>query len=271
MAKDPICPIYYNDLLGSTRDWTDEEFGCYVRLLLEQWDKGKIPNPHQNSTKNLPNDYQRLTRISTSVERNWELISTKFSEVDGGLANEVMEDIRTKRLKFKEKQSENRRKGYQNSTKPSTKTLPRLENENEINNLWFLKYYHSNYEVYKKTFNGQSTSEHYFNQWKKFIDFIYENKYESVFDCKFVSPHSFEILVTKEKFTEERWDETIKKILSTGVKAEHDLFFRIPEFMKYVKKENDGTHKQSVKHSPKSAGQYELIDRLKGKVNPGGK
>lgn len=136
MAKDPVCPIYYNDLLGSTRDWTDEEFGCYVRLLLEQWDKGKIPSPYQKSTKNLPNDYQRLTRIATSVERNWELISTKFIETDGGLVNEVMEDIRTKRLLFKQKQSENRKKGYQNSTKlptkPSTKTEPPLEEEKEI-------------------------------------------------------------------------------------------------------------------------------------------
>ena len=147
MAKDPICPIYYNDLLGSTRDWTDEEFGCYVRLLLEQWDKGKIPTPYQKSTKNLPNDYQRLIRISTSIERNWQLISTKFIEVDGGLINEVMEEIRTKRLKFKEKQSENRKKGYQKSTKHTTKPEPLRENEDE------------NYSISLNSGNGAWSSE----------------------------------------------------------------------------------------------------------------
>jgi len=56
-----------------------------------------------------------------------------------------------------------------------------------------------------------------------------------LFDCKFLSPHSFATVVEKSKFTKDKWDETLKKILSTGVKPEHDLFFRIPEFMGYAK------------------------------------
>lgn len=137
MAKDPICPIYYNDLLGSTRTWTDEEFGCYVRLLLEQWDKGFIPNPYQNSTNSLPTDiptFVRLCRITTSVDRNWELLKTKFQESANGLQNQKMEEIRQKRNKHKDKQRTNVLSRYQNSTNPPTtdptKTLP-LENENE--------------------------------------------------------------------------------------------------------------------------------------------
>lgn len=133
MAKDPVCPIYYNDLLGATRDWTDEEFGCYVRLLLEQWDKGYIPSPYQKSTKNAPNNYQRLTRISTSIEQNWSVVGKKFIEADNGLININMEEIRNKRLKFRQKQRENRESGYkknnQNSTKHSTRTEPPIENE----------------------------------------------------------------------------------------------------------------------------------------------
>jgi len=113
-----------------------------------------------------------------------------------------------------------------------------ISNINNTNNLWFLKFYHGTYENYKKVFNGQSTTEEYFVQWRKFIDFIYEKKYESLFDTKFINPHSFEILIKKEKFTEDKWDETIKKILATGIKPEHDLFFRIPEFMKYLKDNN---------------------------------
>jgi len=72
MAKDPIFPLYYNDIDRSTKTWTDEEFGAYMRLLMEQWDKG-----------GLPKDYQRLTRIATSLDKNWSLLKDKFIEVDG--------------------------------------------------------------------------------------------------------------------------------------------------------------------------------------------
>lgn len=122
MAKNPVLPLYYNDILGSTKTWTDEEFGAYVRLLIEQWDKG-----------GLPNDYQRLTRLCTSLPTNWDMLRSKFPEADGLLKNPVMEAIREKRAKHSEKQSENVRKRYQTSTKPPTKNLP-LEIENEIEN-----------------------------------------------------------------------------------------------------------------------------------------
>lgn len=119
MAKDPVLPLYYNDLTASTLDWTDEEFGAYVRLLIHQWRQGGIPK-----------DYQRLTRIATSLDKNWSMLQTKFEEVDGILKNKVMEDIRTKRTKHKQKQKENISKRYQNSTKQSTKHIP-LEDEYE--------------------------------------------------------------------------------------------------------------------------------------------
>jgi uncharacterized protein YdaU (DUF1376 family) len=124
MAKDPVLPLYYNDISTSTQDWSDEEFGAYMRLLIHQWRQG-----------GLPKDYQRLTRIATSLERTWPLLQEKFKEVDGLLKNENMEDIRAKRAFHKQKQKENVEKRYQNSTKLSTKhptkTLP-LEREKEI-------------------------------------------------------------------------------------------------------------------------------------------
>lgn len=128
MAKDPVLPLYYNDLTTSTQDWTDEEFGAYVRLLIHQWRQG-----------GLPKDYQRLTRIATSLNTNWPLLKEKFQEVDGLLKNPVMEEIRLKRDKHKEKQRENVLKRYQKSTKQPTKKLPleeeiENENENEIEN-----------------------------------------------------------------------------------------------------------------------------------------
>jgi uncharacterized protein YdaU (DUF1376 family) len=140
MAKNPIFPLYYNDLLGATKTWTDEEFGAYVRLLIEQWDNGKIPNPYQNSTNELQPDFQRLTRIATSVEKNWRLLSSKFVEIEDGMQNGNLERIRGKRKQHSEKQRDNINKRYKPSTEPlpnsyqiSTKNLP-LENEYENEN-----------------------------------------------------------------------------------------------------------------------------------------
>lgn len=151
--------------------------------------------------------------------------------------------------------------GVKDKDKDKDKDL--LSKEDNTSKLWFLKFYHSTYESYKSIFNGQSTTEDYFNEWKKFIDFIYENKYEPVFDAKFVSPHSFEILVKKDKFTSDMWGDTLKKILATGIKPEHDLFFRIPEFMKYVKNSNNGTDKQAVGTTKFNVGAIELLNKGK--------
>jgi hypothetical protein len=136
--------------------------------------------------------------------------------------------------------------------------------ETPQNKLWFLQYYHSPYQTYKNAFNGQSTTEEYFNQWRQFIDFIYENKYDSLFECKFLSPHSFGILVEKSNFTKDKWDATLKKILSTGIKPEHDLFFRIPDFMGYVKG-NTGiiANRELSEHEKKQIARREAAKGLK--------
>jgi uncharacterized protein YdaU (DUF1376 family) len=119
MAKDPVLPLYYNDITTSTQDWTDEEFGAYMRLLIHQWRQG-----------GLPKDHQRLARIATSLDTNWSMLKVKFEEVDGMLKNPVMEIIREKRARHKEKQSENAQKRYQKSAKDDPKLMP-LEGEKE--------------------------------------------------------------------------------------------------------------------------------------------
>ncbi len=126
MAKNPILPLYYNDLLGATKTWTDEEFGAYVRLLIEQWDKG-----------GLPNDYQRIARVCTSLNANWHLLKDKFPLVDGMLKNPVMEEVRKKRSKHSEKQASNAKKRWKSIPKEyqtDAKKMPleyEYENENE--------------------------------------------------------------------------------------------------------------------------------------------
>jgi len=95
-------------------------------------------------------------------------------------------------------------------------------------NLWFLKFYHSDYKNYKSIFNGQSTTEEFFKEWKELVDFIYEKKYTDLFECKFLAPHDYARIAND--FTKDKWDETLKKILSTGVKPEHNLFLEYLNF-----------------------------------------
>jgi uncharacterized protein YdaU (DUF1376 family) len=124
MAKNPVFPLYYNDLNGSCDTWTDEEYGAYMRLLIHQWDKGFIPS-----------DMKRLNKIADSAEQNWPLLSEKFpAGADGKFRNIRLEEIREEKKKHSDKQKDNIRKRYQTSTKPSskenTKKIP-LEDEYE--------------------------------------------------------------------------------------------------------------------------------------------
>lgn len=91
MAKgDYYFPLYYQKLLTSTTGWKDDEFGAYLRLLIYQYDNGAIPE-----------DLQSIARIAPSAKRNWDLISKKFipAEEKGFLINEVMDELRNRRLK----------------------------------------------------------------------------------------------------------------------------------------------------------------------------
>lgn len=129
MAKNPVLPLYYNDILGATQDWLDEEFGAYMRLLIYQWDKGFIPS-----------EMVRLKKIADSAEKNWTVLSKKFTpDEQGFLKNSVMEKIRIKRESFLNHQLENGIQGGRPKTqikpkyKPKQKPLEKeIENEKEI-------------------------------------------------------------------------------------------------------------------------------------------
>lgn len=128
MATNPIFPLYYNDIDRSTRDWTDEEFGCYMRLLMHQWDQGEIPK-----------DEQRRSRIVTSLGKSWVTVGKKFVEKGEGLVNERLEEIRIERGLFIKKQQENGQKGGRKpknnpNTNPNTNPKESLHIELEHDN-----------------------------------------------------------------------------------------------------------------------------------------
>jgi uncharacterized protein YdaU (DUF1376 family) len=136
MSKDPAFPFYAQDFLTGVMHFDLAEKGAYITLLCYQWAHGKIPK-------------KRLGLIlGYGWESVWETISEKFIEKDDFLMNERLEKERDKRALFKEKQSENGRKGGRptkeetqikaknnpNETQTITQTQTQkkpLENENE--------------------------------------------------------------------------------------------------------------------------------------------
>lgn len=116
MSKgDYYFPLYYQRLLSSTIGWTDSEFGTYLRLLIYQFDNGFIPE-----------DLQRLSRISPGVKRNWRTLSDKFISIgDGKLINPVMDEIYKEIQCKKLKNSTNGKKGGRPIKNPNeTQTKP---------------------------------------------------------------------------------------------------------------------------------------------------
>lgn len=101
MANNPSFSFYVNDFEGGTRHMTDEELGCYLRLLLAQFNRGGF----------LPNDEKFLTRFCTSFQQSWPIVKEKFTPISGNLQNQRLEIETNKRKKFIGKQSDNGTKG----------------------------------------------------------------------------------------------------------------------------------------------------------------
>jgi hypothetical protein len=123
MAKDDIWfKFFYKLFLISTQGWKDDEVGAYMRLLINQFDRGS-----------LPDDPKELQKLITTYKKNWPLLSKKFVKgQDGFLRNIFMDEIRIERTEKskkgriagelggrpsnKQKVNENKPKGYQNKT-----------------------------------------------------------------------------------------------------------------------------------------------------------
>lgn len=121
MAANPIFPLYFNDYARSTNGWSDEEYGCYLKLLVDQWANGP-----------LPNDMKRLKRIAFTVEENWPVIGAKFKVSEDGkwLVNNRLEEIRADRLALSKQNSENGAKGGRPKSEKKPKEKPN-DNRNE--------------------------------------------------------------------------------------------------------------------------------------------
>jgi len=119
MAKAPAFPFYASDFLTDTNSWDAIEVGIYIRLLATQWVNGF-----------LVNDEERLARIAgvniDVFKKAWVIVGFKFGLAnDTNLKNQKLEEIRSRRDAFIEKQAANGKKGG----RPS-KNNPKETNEN---------------------------------------------------------------------------------------------------------------------------------------------
>lgn len=301
MAKDPAFLFYSKDWIQGTAKLMPEEKGVYIDLLAHQHQDNDLPSNTKrlarivglSETDFLPiweniKDKFIETGNNRLVNRKLTELMTERSEkglknkIIGTLASVVRLSSAPYDLKYQAKKNFDYTEFLDVELPKLTETITewfseRLKsiangngNANDINinntKYWFLKFYHSTYENYQNIFNGQSTSIEMFDIWKSFIDLIYEKKYEEVFECKFVSPHDFAKLYLKDKFTKDKWEKTLESLLATGIKPEHNLYFRIPQFMNYLNKDN-GANKQFTTTGGKSAGAEQLLAKIKQKHN----
>lgn len=74
-----------------------------------------------------------------------------------------------------------------------------------------------------------------FERWKEFVAFIQDGGYTGIWSAKPLGPRDFQILYFDKGFVREPWwKPVIEKLLASGLKPEHSLLFRIPEFMRYA-------------------------------------
>jgi len=105
------------------------------------------------------------------------------------------------------------------------------ENQNMVFKLQII--YDKGYDqLVAERYSNKLTLEGY-TKWREFVDWVIEFEFNELFVTKFVNPMDFEE-IWRKGFSRDKWEKVIRKLLSTGVKPEHNLYFRIPEFEKYV-------------------------------------
>jgi uncharacterized protein YdaU (DUF1376 family) len=100
MGKDPAFLFYVSDFNDGTQDFTNEEVGAYLRLLLFQFSQGHLPI--ERIRKKLNSDFNKL----------WPVLSIKFIEDDdGNFYNIRLQEEQIKRMKYCSSRRDNKLKG----------------------------------------------------------------------------------------------------------------------------------------------------------------
>lgn len=91
----PAFQLYPADLLTATAEWSNAEFGAYVRLLCNQWITGTVPA-----------DASACARLCYGDKSGVALaLKEKFELADGRAINERLEAVREQQINYSKDQS----------------------------------------------------------------------------------------------------------------------------------------------------------------------
>ena len=121
MAKDPAFLFYPGDWLGGTMGFTFEQKGCYLELLVYQFNNGSF------------SEAQAKQVLSICFELAWPLLQRKFTLDNGLYYNARLKEEIEKRKSFTESRRSNGLKG-KNKTSTSEAYAKHMESENENEN-----------------------------------------------------------------------------------------------------------------------------------------
>lgn len=124
MSKAPAIQIYIEDFLGGTRFFSNAQTGLYIRLLLEQADKGFVGQEVIENLHVYGKDAQAI----------WPSIASKFVQCeDGKYRNDRMAQVIEAREAFRLKQSEKGKASAEARLKSgSKKKKPRFNNGSTV-------------------------------------------------------------------------------------------------------------------------------------------
>ena len=124
MAKDPAFLFYPGDWMGGTMTMTRHLKGCYMDLLIAQFNNG-------------PLSLETIKTVLGTDQASWTVLSKKFKQdSEGNFFNEKLATEINKRIQFSNSRRENIKKRYSKSTYVDTSEVDmylHMENGNENN------------------------------------------------------------------------------------------------------------------------------------------
>lgn len=248
MAKDPAFLFYPNDWIGGTMILNRHQKGCYLDLLVAQFNNG-------------PLSLDTIKAVLGQDQAAWTVLSKKFKQTGEGLwYNERMETEKKKRGEFIERQKINGKKGGRKPTlNPTLNPNPtNKEDGDEIGNL-----------------DGTLLIPSMISNWKKNNPNAYIRLFEDSEQLLGISKKIKEWMSLKGDVTtydnaeiiKKRWIEIVEFLCTESFLKKYSLTqinSHFPSVIQAFNNRNNGSHQQAFrKSSGKDEGAEQLLSSLK--------
>lgn len=223
--------------------YTTEQITSYIKVLEERMILSRSANGIIYSRRMVKDFKKRVTAyLNGSKGGNPGIKKRKYVKKTGeNLTNKILSG---KKLRNQVNQKSNQ-VGYANTDLQYNKEFKGREGAPAAGNSVFKlqKIYDSTFEELSSIGYSKKLTEPGFLKWKQFVDFVVANDYQELFVAQFVKPQDFEELwrggfVHNPKDpAKDLWKLVCEKMLATGMKPEQNLYYRIPQFSKLIKKD----------------------------------